>query len=129
MYTIVNKNTFFPNVSNEHENNSCQGKNGKLRKVSVTNGGENGQVVVTAVSCSHVNVKLKLSIASFLHVTRIRKIRKIFELPKFETVRFGRNTTKYMGPLIWSKLPRHLRMTETLNSFKGTLEKLTFQLL
>ena len=30
-----------------------------------------------------------------------------FELPRFETVR---NSIKYMGPLIWSKLPRHLRM-------------------
>ena len=33
-----------------------------------------------------------------------------FELPRFETVRFGRNSIKYMGPLIWWKLPRHLRM-------------------
>ena len=32
-----------------------------------------------------------------------------FELPRFETVRFGRNSIKYMGPLIWSKLPRHLK--------------------
>ena len=31
------------------------------------------------------------------------------ELPRFETVRFGRNSIKYMGPLIWSKLPRHLK--------------------
>ena len=56
---------------------------------------------------------------------RIRKIRKIFELPRFETVRFGRNTIKYMGPLIWSKLPRHLRirMIETLNSFKRNIRK------
>ena len=25
-----------------------------------------------------------------------------FQLPSFETVRFGRNSIKYMGPLIWS---------------------------
>ena len=43
-----------------------------------------------------------------------------FELPRFETVRFGRNSIKYIGPLIGSKLPRHLRMIETLNSFKVT---------
>ena len=52
-----------------------------------------------------------------------------FELPRFETVRFGRNTIKYMRPLIWSKLPRHLRMIETLNSFKRNIRKLTLQLL
>ena len=70
-----------------------------------------------------VYVKLKLSIASLLHVTRIRKIKKIFELPRFETVRFSRNTIKYMGPLICSKFPRLLRMTETLNSFKRNFRK------
>ena len=46
-----------------------------------------------------------------------------FELPRFETVRFGRNSIKYMGPLSWSKLPRHLRMIETLNSFKRNTRK------
>ena len=46
-----------------------------------------------------------------------------FELPRFETVRFGRNSVKYMGPLIWSKLLRHLRMIETLNSFKKNIGK------
>ena len=48
-----------------------------------------------------------------------------FKLPRFKTVRFGRNSIKYMGPLIWSKLPRHLRirMIETLNSFKRNIRK------
>jgi len=46
-----------------------------------------------------------------------------FELPRFETIKFGMNSIKYMGPLIWSKLPRHLRMIETLNSFKKNIRK------
>ena len=46
-----------------------------------------------------------------------------FELQRFKTVRFGRNTINYMGPLIWSKLPRHLRMIETLTSFKRNIRK------
>ena len=46
-----------------------------------------------------------------------------FELPRLETVRFGRNTIKYTGPLIWSKSPKHLRMIETLNSFKRNIRK------
>ena len=33
-----------------------------------------------------------------------------FELPRFETIRFGKNSIKYVGPLVWSMLPRHLRM-------------------
>ena len=46
-----------------------------------------------------------------------------FKLPRFETIKFGMNSIKYMGPLIWSKLPRHLRMIETLNSFKKNIRK------
>ena len=46
-----------------------------------------------------------------------------FELPRFETIKFGRNSIKYMGPLIWSKLPCHLRMIATLNSFKRNIRK------
>ena len=45
------------------------------------------------------------------------------KLPRFETVRFGRVSIKYMGSLIWSQLPRHLRMIETLNSFKRNIRK------
>ena len=52
-----------------------------------------------------------------------------FELLRFETVRFGRNSMKYMVPLIWSKLPRHLRMIETLNSFKRNIGKVDLSLL
>ena len=95
MYTIVNKNTFFPNVPNEHENTFRQGKNGKLRKARRYQ--RWGKWPCGRHSCFTfaVYVKFKLSIALFLHVTRIRNIRKIFELPRFETVRFGRNTIKY----------------------------------
>ena len=46
-----------------------------------------------------------------------------FELPRFETVRFGRNSIKYVERLLWSKLPRYLRMIETLNSFKRNIRK------
>ena len=46
-----------------------------------------------------------------------------FELPRFETVRFGRNSIKYMGPLISWELPRHLRMIETPNLFKRNIRK------
>lgn len=35
---------------NEHENTSRQAKNGKLWKAGVTNGEENGHVVIAAVS-------------------------------------------------------------------------------
>ena len=46
-----------------------------------------------------------------------------FELLRFETVIFGKNSIKYMRPLIWSKLPRYLRMIETLYSFKRNIRE------
>ena len=46
-----------------------------------------------------------------------------FKLPRFETVRVGRNSIKFMGPLIWSRLPRHLGVIESLNSFKRNIRK------
>ena len=46
-----------------------------------------------------------------------------FKLPRFKTVRVGRNSIKFMEPLIWSKLPRHLRMIESLNLFKKSIRK------
>ena len=46
-----------------------------------------------------------------------------FELPRFYMVRFGRNSIKYVGPLIWSKLPRYLKMIESLNSFQRNIKK------
>ena len=52
-----------------------------------------------------------------------------FELLRFETVILGKNSIKYMGPLIWSKLPRHLRMTETLYSFKRNIREVNLSTL
>ena len=46
-----------------------------------------------------------------------------FKLPKFEMIKFGRKSIRYMGPLIWSKLLHHLRMIETLNSSKRNIRK------
>ena len=39
-----------------------------------------------------------------------------FELPRFETVRFGRNSIKYIGLLLVEVAKTDLRMIETLNS-------------
>ena len=46
-----------------------------------------------------------------------------FELPKFETVRYGRHSVKYLEPLIWSKLPGKLRTYKSLNYFKRNMRK------
>ena len=55
-----------------------------------------------------------VSISDLLHFknTQYNLRNSDFELPRFETFKFERNSIKYVGPLIWSKLPRHLRMIE-----------------
>ena len=40
-----------------------------------------------------------------------------FKLLKFETVRYGRKSIKYLGTLIWSKLPWKLRTAESLKFY------------
>ena len=49
-----------------------------------------------------------------------------FELQRFETLRFGSNSIKYTGPLIWSKLPRQLKLTETRDSLKRYIRKVDY---
>ena len=62
----------------------------------------------------HSLVPLNISDLFYLKNTQKNLRNSDFELPRFETVRFVSNSIKYMGPLIWSKLPRHLRMMENL---------------
>ena len=71
----------------------------------------------------HSLVPVKISDLFNLKNTQYNLRNSDFELPRFEIVRFGRNSIKYMGPFLWSKLPRYLRMIETLNSFKGNVRK------
>ena len=71
----------------------------------------------------HSLVPANISDLFFLKNTQYNLWNSDFELPRFETVRFGRNSIKYMGPLISSELPRHLRMIETLNLFKRNIRK------
>ena len=67
----------------------------------------------------HSLVLVNISDLFNLKITQYKLRNTDFEPPRFETVRFGRNSIKYMEPLIWSKLPRHLRMIEI--RLRGTL--------
>ena len=71
----------------------------------------------------HSLVPLNISDLFNLKNTQYNLRNSDFELPRFETIKFGRNSIRYMRPLTWSKLPRRLRMIETLNSFKRNIRK------
>ena len=49
-----------------------------------------------------------------------------FSLPRCNTVTYGRHSLRYMGPYIWSKLPKSIKMADSLKIKSGPL---TYQML
>ena len=46
-----------------------------------------------------------------------------FSIPRYETVNYGKHSIRYLGPGLWTKLPK-LRDVTTLMSFKGKIRQL-----
>ena len=46
-----------------------------------------------------------------------------FILPRFNTVSYGKQSIRYLGPLIWSKLDKKLRNMSNLANFKKRISK------
>ena len=46
-----------------------------------------------------------------------------FEIPRFNTVRYGKHSVRYLGPWLWSKLSSDVRNLPNLNSFRNTIRK------
>ena len=42
-----------------------------------------------------------------------------FSLPRCNTVTYGRHSLRYMGPYIWSKLHKSIKMADSLTAFKN----------
>ena len=47
-----------------------------------------------------------------------------FVLPRFETIRYGKHSVRYLGPLLWSKLPDNQRDLPNLSVFINKIRKL-----
>ena len=47
-----------------------------------------------------------------------------FVVPRFNTVTYGKNSLRYLGPVLWSKLDKVIKNSESLNSFKAKIRKL-----
>ena len=52
-----------------------------------------------------------------------------FSLPRYNTVTYGRHSLRYMGPCIWSKLHKSIKMADSLTAFKIKSGPLTYQML
>ena len=50
-----------------------------------------------------------------------------FEIPRFNTVNYGKNSVIYIGPVLWAKLPEDLRNSQSLSSFKRSVRKLNLE--
>lgn len=48
---------------------------------------------------------------------------KEFQLPRFNTITYGKHSLRYLGPLLWSKLDSDLRNSETIEDFKRRIRK------
>ena len=44
-----------------------------------------------------------------------------FIVPRFNTVKHGKHSIRYLGPTLWAKLSENLRKSETLNAFKNRI--------
>ena len=42
-----------------------------------------------------------------------------FSSPRFNTITYGRHSLRYIGPFIWSKLHKSIKMAKSLNAFKA----------
>ena len=47
-----------------------------------------------------------------------------FVIPRFNTVTYGKHSLRYLGPVLWSKLDKVIKNSESLNSFNAKIRKL-----
>ena len=60
----------------------------------------------------------------FRNSSRRYKLRNAdFDLPKYNTAKYGRHSIRYYGPYVWSKLNKEDRERTSLESFKKNIRK------
>ena len=47
-----------------------------------------------------------------------------FNIPRYDTLKYGKHTLRYLGPVLWSKLNRDIKSKTTLKSFKKCIRKI-----
>ena len=53
---------------------------------------------------------------------RHTRLQSDFSIPQVNTVYFGQNSTRYLGPLIWNSIPNALRNVESVVEFKSLIK-------
>ena len=52
-----------------------------------------------------------------------------FTIPRVNTVSFGKDLVRYMGPKVWSSVPSNVKKVSTLSSFKYNIRKVDLSML
>ena len=50
-----------------------------------------------------------------------------FVIPRFRTFTYGKHSLTYLGPVMWSKLDKLIRSSESLDIFKKRIKTVNFQ--
>ena len=48
-----------------------------------------------------------------------------FQCPKINTVSYGENTLRYLGPMVWNLVPKNLKCLSIIKSFKAAIKTWT----
>lgn len=54
---------------------------------------------------------------------------KEFTFPRFNTINYGRHSLKYLGPVLWAKLPYRIRTLNSLVDFKRAVRGMDLKML
>ena len=57
------------------------------------------------------------------HVNMNLRSQKDYQLPRINTVSFGENSLRYLGPKIWEIVPDHIKDLESLDEFKSAIKR------
>ena len=51
-----------------------------------------------------------------------------FIMPRYNTVKYGRNSLRYAGPFLWSKLTNDIKNAISLSAFKNKIRKTNLEI-
>ena len=49
---------------------------------------------------------------------------KEFSIPRFNSITYGKHSLRYLGPVLWAKIPSNIRQSLTLKVFKKAVRGL-----
>ena len=62
-------------------------------------------------------------LADMISVRKYKNLRSDFPIPAVRTENYGKNSVRYLGPLIWKIIPPFIKNAENLQDFKRSIKK------